>query len=442
MDCELSILMTGNGAERGPQVIMVGMSHKSAPVEVREALALADEEARALLKDVKDSFGEALFISTCNRAELYTVAEDCQGTAARLVDILKSHSKRPYSCPQQYFFQYSGAEAVQHLFEVTAGLDSMIIGEDQILGQVRRCFEAGIASGTVGTVLSQLARQALSVGKRVRTQTELGSRYASVGYQAVSMGEQHFGSLKDKTVLVIGAGKMGRMVGKGLHNKGVSQILWINRTFERAEALQERFGGRVAQWADLPQAVTAADLVISCTGADGFVLSTELVAHALRNRAAKPLVLVDIAVPRDVDPEVGRLAGVHLYDVDHLGSLDREYMPDPFEMAKAKEIVWQEREEFQDWQRERASVPVVRALLERAEAIRVAEMEKGLSRGRIDGDKERQVVDAITSAIVNKLLHPILIGLKKHDLDPTTQQALRSLVEVANTAHHNGTRKD
>ncbi|MBM2827007.1 MAG: glutamyl-tRNA reductase [Dehalococcoidia bacterium] len=415
-----------------PQVVMIGVSHKSAPLEVREALALAPDEVTALMTEAGTIFHEGMFLSTCNRAELYAVVDDPTSACGLLAATLVSYSARPLECLEKYIVVRRGTDAIEHLFDVAAGLDSMVLGEDQILGQVKRAYEAGMANGTVGLVLSQLARQAISLGKRARSGTQLGKEYASLGYRAVMVGEQSLGGLEGKAVLVVGAGKMGRMVAKALHQRGVSGLAFTNRTFEKAQELVDRFGGYAVSWEELGDAVAEADLVISCTGSSDFVITHDLVATAMEGRPGRPLVILDIAVPRDIDPRAGCVPEVSLYDVDYLGSPEgAKEGSDLAEVAKVRTLVLSEVTEFQKWQSERAAVPLIRALRDRAEAIRQTEVEKSLRRSGINGAQERQVVEAMSYAIVNKLLHPFLVGLKNYDIDPSLQKALRGLVETS-----------
>ncbi len=394
---------------KAPVISLAGISHHTAPVEEREALAFSPDELAAALARLRSDLGAGVILSTCNRTELYTTLPSRQETA-RLVSLLLE-MKGAKVAPSR-FYTLNGLEAVRHLYRVAAGLDSMVVGESQIQGQVREAFSAATDAGCVNGILSRLFHTALAVGKRARRETAIGRWAASVGGAAVALARQVLAGLEGRTVLVISAGATGKLAARALAEAGAGRILVTNRTYARAVEVARSLGGCPVPFSELTQALGQADIVISATGAQRFVLGPEQVAPALSGRQGRPLVIVDIAVPRDVDPAVGELEGVHLYDIDDLQEVATPQGASLRELRRAEAIVEEEVARFQEWWQSLDVVPVIAALRQRAEEIRRQELERTLRRLPSLPEEERKRIEAMTAAIVNKLLHPPIARLK------------------------------
>lgn len=394
---------------KAPVIALAGISHHTAPVEEREALAFSTGELRAALARLKQELGAAVILSTCNRTELYTVvgaAED----ACRLVPLLLR--LRGARVDPSRFYVLTGLEAVRHLYRVAAGLDSMVVGESQIQGQVRDAFSLATDADCVNGLLSRLFHTALAVGKRARRETSIGRWAASVGSAAVALARQVLMGLEGRTVLVVSAGATGKLAARALTEAGAARVLMTNRTYARAVEVARSLGGQPVPFSRLPEALAQADIVISATGAQGFVLGPQQVAPALAGRDGRPLVFIDLAVPRDVDPAVGELEGVHLYDIDDLQEVAAPQGTHLRDLRRAEAIVEEEVARFQEWWQSLDVVPVIAALRQRAEEIRQRELERTLRRLPDLSPEERQRIEAMTMAIVNKLLHRPIARLK------------------------------
>jgi glutamyl-tRNA reductase len=372
---------------------LAGVSHHRAPVEVRELAALSREQAAELARRLAGPDGEAVCLSTCNRTEVYLAAPDDRIDLGSQVG--------------PYVYRLTDEAAAVHLFRVAAGLDSMVPGEGEILGQVRAAYEAG----TTGPLLDRLFRQALHVGKKVRTQTAIAESPASVSAAAAALAQQVFGELDGRRILVIGAGKVSEQAARNLRSRG-AQIAWIaNRSVDRAAELAERFGGAPLALEHVDEELVRADVVVSSTSAPGFVLTRAQVERALRGRKGRPLFLIDLAVPRDLEPAIHELDGCYLYDIDDLQAVVAETMAARrSEAERAEALVLEEADEFRAWQASLDVVPAIASLRARAEEIREHELEK--ARGRLS-DRELKAVESITSSILNKLLHLPTVRMKE-----------------------------
>ena len=370
---------------------LAGVSHHRAPVEVRERVALTLEQAGELARELAAGGGEAVVLSTCNRTEIYLSAENDAVDLGGEV--------------QPYVYRLSDEAAAVHLFRVAAGLDSMVPGEGEILGQVRAAYEAG----TTGPQLDRLFRQALHVGKKVRTQTAIAESPASVSAAAAALAQQVFGELDGREILVIGAGKVSEQAARNLLSRG-ARIAWVaNRSADRAAELAERFGGQALPLDRVEEELGRADVVVSSTSAPGFVLTRDQVEGARRGK--KPLLLIDLAVPRDLEPAIHELDGCYLYDIDDLQAVVAETMTARrSEAERAEAIVLEEADEFRAWQASLDVVPAIASLRARAEQIRESELEK--ARGRLS-ERELKAVESVTSSILNKLLHLPTVRMKE-----------------------------
>ncbi|HEX5174913.1 MAG TPA: glutamyl-tRNA reductase [Gaiellaceae bacterium] len=373
------------------RLVLVGTSHHHAPVELREQVALGREEAQALAARLAASGLEAVCLSTCNRTELYLAADEAEQAEREAVAQLATLG--PEVEPALY--RLHDRAAAHHLFRVAAGLDSLVPGEGEILGQVRVAYELG----TTGLLLDRVFRQALHAGRKVRAQTAIGESPASVSSAAAALAEQVFGSLEGRSILLLGAGKVSGQAARNLRSRGAEIALVANSKTERERIDEE---------------LTTVDVVISSTDATGLVLESATVEEAWRRRKGRPLLLVDLAVPRDVDPATGDLDGCYLYDIDDLEQIVAETLSGRRQEAeRAESIVAAEVEKFHEWHASLDVVPAIASLRARAEEIREAELQKAESLlGKLD-DSQRRAVEAVTAQIVNKLLHLPTVRLKQ-----------------------------
>ena len=398
--------------EPGPALVVVGVSHHNSPVQVREALAFPRDTLPTALVRLKREAGlsEVMILSTCNRVEVYAAGGVAE--AQTIASVLRAHAcARSRVVP--ILDQRVGEPAVRHAFRVAAALDSMVLGESQILGQIKDAYQAAEAAGTLGPVLNGLRQHSLAAAKRVRTETGIGRHAVSVSHVAVELARKIFGGLQGKRVLLVGAGKMSRLAAGRLVRDG-AQATVLGRTFARTEELATALGGRAAGLEDLRDELTQADIVITSTGAPGLVVLRADVEAARAARGGRPLFLIDIALPRDVDPAVRGLPGVFLYDLDDLRSVgDANLRERQRDAAAAEALVASEVGGYLSAQRSRRAVPLLVALRERGEEIRRAEIAKARRRlGPLSADQER-ALDAATTAIVNKLLHTPTVCLKE-----------------------------
>jgi glutamyl-tRNA reductase len=389
------------------RVTLVGVSHHRAPVELRERVALGLEESRAVARSLADAVaGEAVCLSTCNRTELYVAhAEDVDAGREARARLLEREAEL-----EDALYRLHDEAAALHLFRVAAGLDSLVPGEGEILGQVRVAFDAGAA----GAILDRLFRQALHAGRKVRAQTAIGESPSSVSAAAAALAQQVFGDLRGRRILLLGAGKISEQAARNLLSRGAEIGFVANRSSVRAEELAGRFGAVPVTLEDVEAELAAADVVVASTSAGGIVLRRDQVERTLRERGGRPLLLVDLAVPRNLDPEIAALDGCYLYDVDDLESVVAETLVGRRREAEAAEaLVAEEAERFRAWRASLDVVPAIASLRALAEDIRRNELERVEARlGRLT-DAERRAVEAMTAQIVNKLLHMPTIRMKE-----------------------------
>jgi len=385
------------------KLTLVGTSHKLAPVEVREQVALDAGAASELAHRLAGDGREAAVLSTCNRTELYIVAGEEDEAIAELERV----GGEPLA---PYLYRLGDEAAALHLFRVAAGLDSMVPGEGEILGQVRAAYEAGAC----GPVLDRLFRSALHAGRKARTETAIGESPSSVSAAAAALAQQVFGELDGRRVLIVGAGKVGELAARNLRSRGADVAFVANRSADRAVELARKLGSEPLPLEGVAVELERADVVVSSTGAAGFVITRDAVEQSVRRRKGAPLFLIDLAVPRDVEPSVGELDGCFLYDIDDLEAVVAESLAGRHrEAERAEAIVAAEAKRFREWQASLDVVPAIASLREHAEAIRTAELAK--AEGRLGGlsESERRTVDSLTSQIVNKLLHGPIVRAKE-----------------------------
>jgi glutamyl-tRNA reductase len=415
------------------QISLVGISHKTAPVAVREHFAFGPDELPALLVRLGETHAGAAVLSTCNRTEIYLADARALGDPRAIAATLSAIKGEP---PMEGapFFTLTGKDAARHLFRVAAGIDSMVVGESEILGQVRAAFSAATAAGTHTPALSRLFHTAVRAGRKVRTQTSIGRRTLSVSSTAVALAKQTLGDLAGKTVLVIGAGEAGKLTAGNIAGSGIGRMLVTSRSAERTADLASSLGGDPVAFAERLKALADADIVISSTAAHEFVIDRAMVELAMHDRNSRPLLLIDIAVPRDIDPAVRELPGVHLYDIDELQSVAEQNLHlRKQEIAAAEKIVEDDTAKFVEWLRTQEVVPTVAALRARAEALRVEEVERTLAKTNMS-DADRKRVEAMTSALVKKLLHSPVTTLKTAGEGDRYVAAARALFDLDNQA--------
>lgn len=427
------------GVEQEPLVVsilVIGVHHRTGPLELLERLSIADDDLPKVLHGLisRPDVREALVLSTCNRTEIYAVAERFHGAFADLRDTLcELGSMSPEDLHPHLYTHYDEA-AVTHLFEVAAGLDSSVLGETEILGQVRRSWERAHDEGATRSTLNALFRHALEVGKRARNETAISRATASVSYAAVDMAREHLDGLAGRRVLVIGAGEVGQGVATALAGAGADRVTVLNRTVERGRELADRVGADMAPLADLADHLPDADVVVTCVGSGRPVLDASEVARALVARTERPMLVIDLAVPRDVDLAVGELPSVTRYDLDDLRDwAARGVAARQAEVQHVRDIVSDEVERFGLDSTARQAAPLVASLHELAERIRLGEMERQHAKLAGLDDDQRAAVEALTRGIVAKLLHGPSVRLKGEAGTPRGERladAVRDLFDL------------
>lgn len=401
------------------EIVIVGMNHRSAPIEVRESVAFEEayvSDALARLRSYP-AVEEGVILSTCNRVEVVAAASDGPVASAAIQSFLaEQKSRRHAGGLDEHIYTYLGPEAVRHLFRVAASLDSMVVGEPQILGQLKGYYEAAQQAGTVGALLHRLFHRSFSVAKRVRTETGIASRAVSVSSVAVDLAKRIFDRLDDKTVMLIGAGKMGDLMARQLQNNGVQNLMVTNRTFERAVELAERMRGNPIRFEDFPRYLKMADLVIGCTGAPDILIDVNAVERVLRERKYRAMFFIDIGDRRNFDGRINDLDNVYLYNIDDLRIVSEENLQERAnEAQKAESIVLEEVQSFSRWIESLEQVPTITALRQRFDDIRRGEIEKSLG-GGLKGlsDQQKKALEDMTSAMINKMLHGPIALLKNN----------------------------
>jgi glutamyl-tRNA reductase len=389
------------------QLLLVGISHRTAPVELRERVDFQSrgvDRALAALA-TRGVAREAVVLSTCNRSEIYAAVDDAGAGRTDLVAFLSAFHKVDPATLAPHVHSATDLDVARHLFRVAAGLDSLVVGEPQILGQVKEAHAAATELQAAGPMLNRLFHTSFGVGKRVRTETQLGAGAVSVSYAAVALARKIFGNLKDRTVLVVGAGEMGKLTAMHLKSQGVLRVTIVSRTMAHAARTAQTIGGSAAPWDELDATLEASDIVVTATGAASPIFSKAHVESLMRRRRDRPLFIVDIAVPRDVEPAAGEIEQVFLYNVDDLQATVRENLARRgSEVERAEAIVGEETEKFAAWLRSRSAIPTVVALRQRFEAIRRAELERLEFKLSALPPDARARVDEITHLIVEKLL--------------------------------------
>ncbi|GIV97253.1 MAG: glutamyl-tRNA reductase [Herpetosiphonaceae bacterium] len=395
-------------------IVVVGLDHHTAPVEVRERLDFRPSEIESALHTLRRAgLQEAAILSTCNRVEIFGGGDDAAAMAATIVDFLAGYHVLRREEFEPYLYCYQDAAAVRHLCATAAGIESLIIGEAQIQGQVRGAALQAQQAGTAGPLLNALFRTALVTGKRARTETAIGRSAVSVSHAGVELARRLLGDLRAVHVLLVGSGKMSELAARNLLDNGARAVSLVNRSLERAQALAAAWGGQALPFDQLPSTLIAADVVISSTAAPHAVISAEEVRRAMEARPERPLIMIDLAVPRDIDPDAAAIPGVYLYNIDDLEqvvmtNLERRAA----ELQAVEAIVEEEAAAFEAWLASRAVSPTLEDLRNRADAIRRAELQKALRRLGPISEREQRIIEAFSIGMVNKLLHEPTMRLR------------------------------
>jgi glutamyl-tRNA reductase len=413
------------------RLLAFGINHKTAPVDIREQAAFPEERLPDALRDIREKgvAGEAAIVSTCNRTELYCGIED---DAAPLFDWFCDYLQLDRDAIKPYIYELPNDEAVQHAFRVASGLDSLVLGEPQILGQMKDAFASAHKAGATGKMLNRLFQQTFSVAKTVRTDTAIGASAVSVASAAVTLAKQIFADLSKQTALLIGAGEMIELCARHLKENGVGHIIVANRTLERAELLAGEVGAEAIALAEMPSRLADADIVISSTASQLPILGKGTVERALKLRKHRPIFMVDIAVPRDIETEVGALNDVYLYTVDDLKDVIQENMKSRMAAAEeAEKIIDMKVGEFMRWVKSLNAVPAIRSLRESADSIRASELKKA-QRALESGEKPEVVIEQLARTLTHKIIHDPSAVLRQadHDGDTMLLEAAKRLFNI------------
>ncbi len=413
--------------------LLTGLNHRTAPVEVRERIAFAEGALPEALDKLKRRPGvqEGLILSTCNRVEVSVTAEEGVDVEAAVGGFLADARAVDPALVTPYLYSYDGPEAIRHLFRVASSLDSIVVGEPQILGQLKAAYAVAKANGSVSGFLDLLMTRAFNVAKRVRSETEIGQSAVSVSYAAVELAREIFGTLQGKRALVVGAGKMAESAARHLRRAGVSEILVTNRTRARAEALAEDCGGRVIDYERFEEMVPNVDIVLASSGAPHYILTKDQVRAAISKRRNQPMFFIDIAVPRNIDPSVNQIDGAFLYDIDDLGKVVDANLKGRIEVAKdAEDIIGEEVERMMLRLKTREAAPTIVRLQEQLDGWRKGEIDR--VRGKLGPltPQQEEAIEAMTRGLVNKIAHGPISELRKQGTDSNVLDAVRKLFRL------------
>ena len=406
----------------------LGLSHRTSPLEMRESIAFTRDELPQALQTLKDVLGDVVIVSTCNRTEFYSTALDGSAVQESLMDFLDQRFPRGREeiCRCLYFYEQE--DAVRHLFRVTSGLDSLILGESEVLGQVREAYSASVTQGCASGLISKVFHHALRVGKLARRETRIGENALSISSAAVETARQTLGDISQRRVMVVGAGQAGKLVARAMKDRGAGQIVVVNRTLKRAQDLAQELGGEATSFESLEGLLGTVDMVVSSTDSPDVVLPTDLVARALPTRHGAPLLIVDIAVPRDADPAIGQLPGVTLLDLDDLETVSQANRRErEKEAVQVEEIIDEEVTRFKEWWDFRKVAPGIAQLREHAERLRSRELQKTLKQMPHLSEADVAHIEVLSRAIVKKMLHDPIATIKE---TPSYLEATRELFKL------------
>lgn len=416
-------------------IVVVGINHKTAPVEIRERLTFNPSHLGDAMKSLNDkkSILENVILSTCNRTEIYAVVDQLHTGRYYIKEFLSQWFDIEIDEFSPFLFIYEQDGAIEHLFKVVCGLDSLVLGETQILGQVRSSFLLAQEEHTTGTVFNELFKKAVTLAKRAHSETDIGANAVSVSYAAVELAKKIFGSIEQKHILILGAGKMGELAIQNLYGNGATKVTVINRTYEKAQQLAERFSGTAKAMDQLQSALVEADILISSTGAKNFVITKNMIESVQKKRRGKPLFMVDIAVPRDLDPALAELDNVFLYDIDDLEGIveanlqERKKAAETISLMVEAEII-----EFKQWVKMLGVVPVISALREKALTIQAETMNSLERKLPHLSDRDIKVLNKHTKSIINQMLKDPILQAKEIAGTKDADEALELFVKIFN----------
>jgi glutamyl-tRNA reductase len=398
-------------------IVLLGVNHKTAPVALRECLAISKDETSAALKAFRNlaSIREVMLFSTCNRVEVLMVAEDKAGAVDTVKSFLSQLKQLPVSEFEKSLYIHEGDDAVRHVFRVAASLDSMVVGEPQILGQIKEAYQMATRTKTSGVLLNKLLHRTFFVAKRVRTETGIGDRAVSISYAAVELGRKIFGTFEEKKVLLIGAGEMAELAVEHLIRNRAGDILVANRTFENGMDLAKKFNGQAIRFEEIKDALEQVDIIISSTGSPDYVVTRDHVKGIIRRRRNRPLFFIDIAVPRDIDPEINRLTNSYVYDIDDLKGIIDENIEDRHrEAIKGERIIDEAVISFRQWYDNLDVMPTIVELRRKIEDIADGELKRTQQTLAHLSTDDLNAINRMTNAMVNKILHDPTLLLKSN----------------------------
>ncbi len=397
-------------------ILILGLNHKTANVEIRERLAFNGPKLEEGLFGLKKILHvkEVALLSTCNRVEIYTCVNNVASASENIKDFLSSFHQIERRSFEKSLYQYVESEGVRHVFRVAASLDSMVVGEPQILGQLKDAFDFALSKKTTGIILNRLFKKSISVGKRVRTETRIAENAVSISFAAVELAKKIFTDLSGKSFMLLGAGEMAELAARHLVNNGVKDVMVVNRTYERGCELANEFNGRAVRFENFINELLHTDIIICSTGAPTYILHKEQMQRVMKERRNRSVFIIDISVPRNIDPEINKIDNVYLYDVDDLQEVvDTNILERKKEAEKAEKIIDEEVEKFVRWKSSLDSVPIIIALRQKADAIKREEFNKFRNKFPDLDESKIKAIDYMATAIVNKLIHPPTVAIKE-----------------------------
>ena len=399
-------------------LILLGINHNTASVELRECIAFSEDQSKSALHSLmrKAFIKEALLFSTCNRVEVLLVTDDLARAVEETKSFIAEFNQIPLEQFEDALYVHEGNEAVRHVFRVAASLDSMVVGEPQILGQIKEAYRTAIDEKTSGVILNRLLHRTFFVAKKIRTETGIGDRAVSISYAAVELARKIFGELEGKKVLLIGAGEMAELAVEHLIRNKIDQVWVANRTFENGVELAEQFNGQAIRFEEIPESLKSIDIIISSTGASEFVVRPDQVKGVIRKRKNRPLFFIDIAVPRDIDPEINRLSNCYVYDIDDLkGIIDENIEDRQKEAIKGERIVDEAVIRFREWYESLDVVPTIIALRKKMTTIAETELKKTLQTSMVS-EQEARAIRKMADSLINKIMHDPTQFLKRNGM--------------------------
>lgn len=398
------------------KILVVGLSYKTAPVEVREKISFSQAILSSEMQKLSDylNINECCIISTCNRVEIYAVGEDYKDCEKDIISFLSLHSNFSEDNIKEYLYCYTGSDAIKHLFRVASGMESMVVGEPQILGQVKDFFKHALVGKYSGLILNRLFHSTFFVAKKIRTETKISSEAISISYLAVELAKRIFEDLKKRSVMLVGTGDMSELAAKHLVSQGIDKLFITSRDFRNAQALSEQLSGSAFKMEELFYYLKKVDIVITATGSSDYIIKADDIVQSLKLRKNEPMFIIDIAVPRDVDPKINDISGVYLYDIDDLKGVSEENLKSRKKSIEAAEhLVVEAEKSFTNWMQSIKVFPTIVDLKNRLEKIKESELNKALNKLDDLEAKEKSVIEKLASSIVGKILHEPVTKLKR-----------------------------